>query len=138
VRAVLLIELVGALLLAFYFYRDTADTQYALMQGFFVSVAATTNAGLDITGNSLIPYANDYFVQAIVMFLITLGSIGFPVLLEIKAYISNRNPNFRFSLFAKITTITYFALFLFGTVMILILEMGNTLKDVSWHKALFY
>ncbi|MDT4010513.1 MULTISPECIES: TrkH family potassium uptake protein [Staphylococcus] len=138
VRAVLLIELVGALLLAFYFYRDTADIQYALMQGFFVSVASTTNAGLDITGNSLIPYTNDYFVQAIVMFLITLGSIGFPVLLEIKAYISNRNPNFRFSLFAKITTITYFALFLFGTVMILILEMGNTLKDVSWHKALFY
>lgn len=57
------------------------------MQGVFVSVSATTNGGLDITGESLVPYAKDYFVQTIVMFLIVLGSIGFPVLLELKAYI---------------------------------------------------
>ena len=57
------------------------------MQGLFVSISATTNGGLDITGESLIPYANDYFVQTIVMVLIILGSIGFPVLLETKAYI---------------------------------------------------
>ena len=54
------------------------------MQGIFVSVSATTNGGLDITGESLVPYAKDYFVQTIVMFLIVLGSIGFPVLLELK------------------------------------------------------
>ena len=45
------------------------------MQGIFVSVSATTNGGLDITGQSLVPYAKDYFVQTIVMFLIVLGSI---------------------------------------------------------------
>ncbi|GEP80612.1 TrkH family potassium uptake protein [Staphylococcus carnosus] len=138
VRAILLIELVGALLLAFYFYRDSSDIQYALMQGFFVAISSTTNAGLDITGNSLIPYADDYFVQTIVMFLITLGSIGFPVLLEVKAYIKNRIPNFRFSLFAKITTITYFALFAFGTIVILLLEANHAFQGASWHKALFY
>lgn len=44
------------------------------MQGIFVSVSATTNGGLDITGESLVPYAKDYFVQTIVMFLIVLGS----------------------------------------------------------------
>ncbi len=59
--------------------------KYAIMQGVFVSISATTNGGLDITGKSLIPYAHDYFVQAIVIFLIILGSIGFPVLLEVKA-----------------------------------------------------
>ncbi|MGI2315668.1 potassium transporter TrkG, partial [Staphylococcus cohnii] len=84
VRTIIIIELVGASLLAFYFYRDTPDIQYAIMQGLFVSVSATTNGGLDITGQSLIPYANDYFVQTIVMFLIMLGSIGFPVLIEVK------------------------------------------------------
>ena len=82
VRTILFIELVGAMLLAFYFYKDNPDLKYAVMQGIFVSVSATTNGGLDITGKSLIPYANDYFVQTIVMFLIILGSIGFPVLLE--------------------------------------------------------
>ncbi|MEL0538368.1 TrkH family potassium uptake protein [Staphylococcus debuckii] len=138
VRAILLIELVGALLLAFYFYRDSSDIQYSLMQGFFVAISSTTNAGLDITGNSLIPYADDYFVQTIVMFLITLGSIGFPVLLEVKAYIKNRIPNFRFSLFAKITTITYLALFALGTIVILLLEANHAFQGSSWHKALFY
>ncbi|CAM3034171.1 MULTISPECIES: TrkH family potassium uptake protein [Staphylococcus] len=138
VRTILIIELVGALLLAFYFYRDSHDLNYALMQGVFVSVSATTNGGLDITGKSLMPYANDYFVQTIVMFLIVLGSIGFPVLLETKAYIKNRIPNFRFSLFAKITTVTYFALFIFGFLIILLLEHNHLFKGMSWHKELFY
>lgn len=138
VRTILIIELVGASLLAFYFYRDTSDIQYAIMQGMFVSVSATTNGGLDITGQSLIPYANDYFVQTIVMFLIMLGSIGFPVLLEVKAYIKNRIPNFRFSLFAKITTVTYFALFIFGVLIILLLEHNQAFQNMSWHKSLFY
>ncbi|MBO1213968.1 TrkH family potassium uptake protein [Staphylococcus nepalensis] len=138
VRTILIIELVGASLLAFYFYRDTPDIQHAIMQGMFVSVSATTNGGLDITGQSLIPYANDYFVQTIVMFLIMLGSIGFPVLLEVKAYIKNRIPNFRFSLFAKITTVTYFALFIFGVLIILLLEHNQAFQNMSWHKSLFY
>lgn len=138
VRTILIIEVVGAALLAFYFYRDTPDLQYAIMQGFFVAVSATTNGGLDITGQSLIPYANDYFVQTIVMFLIILGSIGFPVLIEVKAYIKNRIPNFRFSLFAKITTVTYLVLFVFGVIMILLLEYNHAFQNMSWHKSLFY
>lgn len=138
VRTIIIIELVGASLLAFYFYRDNPDFQYAIMQGLFVSVSATTNGGLDITGQSLIPYANDYFVQTIVMFLIMLGSIGFPVLIEVKAYIKNRIPNFRFSLFAKITTVTYFGLFIFGVLIILLFEHNQAFQNMSWHKSLFY
>ena len=111
IKTILTIEFIGALLLAFYFYRDNPDLKNALMQGLFVSVSATTNGGLDITGQSLIPYAKDYFVQTIVMFLIVLGSIGFPVLLEIRAYVRNRVSHFRFSLFTKITTCTYLFLF---------------------------
>ena len=122
IKTILTIEFIGALLLAFYFYRDNPDLKNALMQGLFVSVSATTNGGLDITGQSLIPYAKDYFVQTIVMFLIVLGSIGFPVLLEIRAYVRNRVSHFRFSLFTKITTCTYLFLFVFGVLAILALE----------------
>ncbi|PTE97174.1 TrkH family potassium uptake protein [Staphylococcus equorum] len=138
VRTILIIELVGASLLAFYFYRDNPDLQYAIMQGMFVAVSATTNGGLDITGQSLIPYANDYFVQTIVMFLIILGSIGFPVLIEVKTYIKNRIPNFRFSLFAKITTMTYLVLFVFGAIIILLFEHNHAFQNMTWHKSLFY
>ncbi|MCH4354719.1 ATP synthase [Staphylococcus sp. HMSC068D03] len=138
IKTILTIEFIGALLLAFYFYRDNPDLKNALMQGLFVSVSATTNGGLDITGQSLIPYAKDYFVQTIVMFLIVLGSIGFPVLLEIRAYVRNRVSHFRFSLFTKITTCTYLFLFVFGVVAILALEHHHAFKGLSWHQSLFY
>ena len=138
IKTILTIEFVGALLLAFYFYRDNPDLKNSLMQGLFVSVSATTNGGLDITGQSLVPYAKDYFVQTIVMFLIVLGSIGFPVLLEIRAYVRNRVSHFRFSLFTKITTTTYFFLFTFGVLAILALEHNHAFKGLSWHQSLFY
>lgn len=138
IKTILTIEFIGALLLAFYFYRDNPDLKNALMQGLFVSVSATTNGGLDITGQSLIPYAKDYFVQTIVMFLIVLGSIGFPVLLEIRAYVRNRVSHFRFSLFTKITTCTYLFLFVFGVLAILALEHHHSFKGLSWHQSLFY
>ncbi|HEN4133305.1 TPA: TrkH family potassium uptake protein [Staphylococcus aureus] len=138
VKSIFVIELVGAMLLAFYFYRDNPDLKYAIMQGVFVSISATTNGGLDITGKSLIPYAHDYFVQAIVIFLIILGSIGFPVLLEVKAYIQNRVTNFRFSLFTKITTSTYLFLFIVGVLAILLFEHNHAFKGLSWHQSLFY
>lgn len=138
VRTILAIEVVGALFLTFYFYQDLHDMKAAILQGVFVSISATTNGGLDITGESLIPYANDYFVQTIVMFLIVLGSIGFPVLLEIKAYIKNRIPNFRFTLFTKVTTVTYLAILIIGTVGILFIEGQGVFANQSWHKTLFY
>ncbi|MGV3243592.1 TrkH family potassium uptake protein [Staphylococcus sp. 11261D007BR] len=138
VRTILVIEFVGALFLTFYFYQDLHNIKQAVLQGVFVSISATTNGGLDITGDSLIPYASDYFVQTIVMFLIVLGSIGFPVLLEIKAYIKNRVPNFRFTLFTKVTTVTYLIILIAGIIGILFLEGKGVFAGETWHKTLFY
>ncbi|MGB5945288.1 TrkH family potassium uptake protein [Paenisporosarcina sp.] len=137
IKILLLIELIGALILTFYFtqYYDTFSE--ALLHGLFASVSATTNGGFDITGESMIPYHNDYFVQIINMILIILGAIGFPVLIELKAFLSNKNKSFRFSLFTKITTATFGLLLLVGTVVILALEMFNSFKGMSWHEALF-
>ena len=138
VKAILLIEAVGAILLSFYFFRELHNVKEAIIQGIFVSVSATTNGGLDITGESLIPYASDYFVQTIIIFLIILGSIGFPVLLEVKAYIKNRIPNFRFTLFTKITTVTYLAILVVGVIGILLIESHGVLRGHSWHESFFY
>lgn len=134
----LAIELFGALLLAFYFYKDMDSVTTALFHGMFAAVSATTNGGLDITGDSLNSYADDYFVQTITMFLIVLGAIGFPVLIEVKSYLTNKIPNFRFSLFAKLTIVTYLLLFIVGTLTIYLFEYHHAFKSISWHKALFY
>lgn len=137
IKIILLIELIGALILTFYFtqYYDTFSE--AFLHGLFASVSATTNGGFDITGESMIPYHKDYFVQIINMTLIILGAIGFPVLIELKAFLSNKNKNFRFSLFTKITTVTFGLLLLVGTIVILALEMFNSFRGMSWHEALF-
>lgn len=134
----LVIELIGALILGTYFlnYFDTAGE--AFYQGAFASLSAFTNAGFDVTGQSMIPFANDYFVQFIIILLIFAGAIGFPVLMELKEYFSKSNPNFKFSLFTKITATTYFIVFIFGFISIWALEMGHYYVGLEWHQQLFY
>ncbi|TYS70995.1 TrkH family potassium uptake protein [Sutcliffiella horikoshii] len=135
---ILTIELLGALILGTYFLSHFDSWQEAYFHGFFASVSATTNGGFDITGQSLIPFANDYFVQFIVMILITAGAIGFPVLVEVKEFIMHKNGRFRFSLFTKITCITFACLITLGALVIIILESNAYFKGMSWHESLFY
>ena len=133
IRVILIIELVGAIIFTVYFYNDTYDIRHSLLQGIFASISATTNGGLDITGQSLIPYQDDYFILFVTMILITMGAIGYPVLLEAKQFLSNNDPLERFSLNSKISVITYFALLLIGTIGIFLLEMFHSQKLMSWH-----
>lgn len=131
------IELTGTIILTLHFtnYFDTLEE--AFLHGIFASISATTNGGFDITGMSLLPFHDDYFVQMVTMVLIVLGAIGFPVLIELKTFLLNRRENFRFSLFTKITTSTYAILFIVGALVILLLESFHSFKEMSWHEALF-
>ncbi|WP_281427604.1 TrkH family potassium uptake protein [Mesobacillus maritimus] len=137
---IVVIELVGGLLLGTYFLGYFPTWQEAFLQGMFASVSATTNAGFDITGQSLIPFAHDYYVQTVNIVLLTLGAIGFPVLIELKDYFASRNTRKRahFSLYTKLTTTTFFGLMLFGTLAILLLEFNHFFADKTWHESFFY
>ena len=137
VKILLLIEAIGALILTVYFTQYFYSFSEALLHGVFGSVTATTNGGFDITGESLQPYVDDYFIQIVNMLLIILGAIGFPVLIELKEFLSNETKNFRFSLFTKITTSIFGMLLVVGTIGILILESVNAFKGMSWHQTLF-
>lgn len=137
---ILSIELAGAMILGTYFLYYFPTWQEAYLHGLFASVSATTNSGFDITGNSLVPFARDYFVQFINIILLTLGAIGFPVLIEVRDFIKTRNKKytFRFSLYTKLTTITFFLLMVFGTIIILIFEANDFFANKSWHESFFY
>lgn len=89
-KIIVFAELIGGLILGFYYLRFFSTWEEAFLQGLFASVSATTNAGMDITGNSLIPFAGDYFVQLVTITLIIFGTIGFPVLVEVKNYFYRR------------------------------------------------
>lgn len=75
------------------------------------------------------------------MLLIISGAIGFPVLIEVKEYLQvpreERNMK-RFSLFTKLTSLTYFVLLCFSFVVVLLLEFNHFFADKSWHETIFY
>ncbi|MBU9721202.1 MULTISPECIES: TrkH family potassium uptake protein [Bacillaceae] len=132
------IELIGALILGTYYlnYFDTAAE--AFYQGAFGALTAFTNAGFDVTGQSLVPFADDYFVQLINILLIFAGAIGFPVLLEVRAYFASKDRSFRFSLFTKIAVSTYFIVFIIGVIGLWILESNAYYQGLTWHQQLFF
>lgn len=141
-KIILIIEIIGTIVLSIHYLSYFDTWQEALLQGFFGAVSATTNAGFDITGSSLIPFADDYFVQFINIILLILGAIGFPVLLEVKDLLSGNyrdvNNKYHFSLFTKITSFTFFSLLIAGWLLIYVLERNAFLADKQWHEKLFY
>ncbi|MCD2138724.1 TrkH family potassium uptake protein [Salinicoccus halitifaciens] len=133
----LLIELVGAVYYFFVFLAETGDWNYALLHSTFLSISATTNGGLDLFSGSLTGYDTAYHLQVPVMMQIVLGSIGYPVLIEVRNFLSRRRHHFRFSLFTKVTTATYGGLFVVGTLIIFIMEWKDYFNEYGVIGTLF-
>ncbi|MGE7649270.1 TrkH family potassium uptake protein [Peribacillus frigoritolerans] len=140
IQIFVVIEMIGALVLGIYFLNYFPNGKEAFLNGLFLAVSATTNAGFDITGISMIPFKDDYFVQFITIILLTLGAIGFPVLIELREFLSNkaRTYKFHFSLFTKLTSVTFFSLIVGGTILIYLLEINGFFKSKNWHESFFY
>lgn len=134
----LILELIGAIILGTYFLNYFDVWYEAYYQGAFASLSAFTNAGFDVTGASLVPFAHDYFVQVVAMLLILAGAIGFPVLFELREYLSGKHKRYRFSLFTKITVSTYMILLVFGAISIWLLERGKHYVGMEWHEQFFF
>ncbi|KKI90883.1 ATP synthase [Bacillus sp. SA1-12] len=135
----IILEIIGAIIFGTYFLNYFPTWQEAYIQGFFASVSAATNAGFDITGESLIPFAHDYFVLILTMVLLIFGAIGFPVLMEVMQFFKHRSrTRYRFSLFTKLTSLTFFALIVIGTVLIHLCELNGYYADKTLHESFFY
>ena len=79
----LLVEFIGALLLSFRFCPQVGFIK-GIGISLFHAISAFCNAGFDLFGrfgefSSLVPYVGDYFVNYVIMVLITVGGIGFVV-----------------------------------------------------------
>jgi len=141
ILVLLSIELISFLVLGTYFLQYFPTAKEAYLNGFFSTISAVSNGGFDITGQSLIPYKDDYFIQFMTMLLIVLGAIGFPVLIEVKGFLLKEhsgNRRRRFTLFTKLTTTTFLILIIVGAVFIYLLDMNHYFTDKSWHASLFY
>ncbi len=134
------IEIIGTFIIGSYLLKYYPVWYEAFFYGMFHAISGFTNAGFDIFGDSLMQFSSDYFIQSIFMILIILGAIGFPVLIELRNYISTKKNrrNFRFSLFTKLTTITFFTLLLVGGLLIFLFENNAAFAGMPWHEKLFY
>ena len=92
----------------------------------FTAISAFCNAGFDLFGrfgqySSLVPYVNNYYVQAVVMFMIISGGLGFMVWVEIGEY----HKKHRLSLQAKVVLSFSVILWLGGAALIALMEWDN-------------
>lgn len=136
-KVALAFELLGLIILTAHFWLNYGMPFWnALGMGFFHSISGFTNAGFDLFGNSLHGFSQDYLVQAVIGFLLLAGAIGFPVLLELYTNFKERKKinKFKFSLYTKVTTITFGALVLAGFIFVLLLERSGSLANIPWHQ----
>ncbi|WHX98958.1 TrkH family potassium uptake protein [Neobacillus sp. DY30] len=133
-------EIIGGIILGFRFLTYYDSPLSAFKHGFFASISATTNAGFDITGTSLLPFNNDYFVQTVIILLMIIGAIGFPVIVEVYEYFLSLKSKrrYHFTLFTKLTTATFVILTIAGGIIIYLLDSYHFFSEKSWQEILFY
>ena len=117
-------EAVGIVLLLFAFVPQFGAE--GVWVSVFTAISAFCNAGFDLFGrfgaySSLVPYVNNYYVQAVIMFMIMAGGLGFMVWVELAEYRKKR----RLSLHAKVV-LQFSAIFwVGGAALLALLEWSN-------------
>ena len=111
----------------------------AIRYGIFHTISALNNAGFDIIGShSLAPYYKDYGLQIMFIILFIIGGIGYPVIYDIYRWLRSKVTRefFKWSLFTKVSMLTYFIVALVGITLTFTVELtahdyeyyGNTTK----------
>lgn len=148
ILSTIIIELIGVLFIFFntpaHLFSSIADR---LGFAFFHGISAFCNAGFSTLSAGLydINFRFNYPVHLTIAFLIILGGIGFPLIINyynlLKHFVKNKfNQLFRgqykyhhvpriININTKIVLITTFCLLAFGTVTFFIFEYHNTLRE---------
>ncbi|MEY4499838.1 MAG: hypothetical protein RL319_826, partial [Actinomycetota bacterium] len=143
------IESIGTLILtAQFLVKHGYNFGDALWNGFFHSVSAFNNVGFSLFSDSLMQFNTDYVIMLTISIQVILGSVGFPVLLEVGRHIyksaKDRKIKTRFagilhwSLTSRIVVFASAILIAVGMVYFGVLEWNNskTIGELSWHHKL--
>jgi len=125
------IEFLGTALLALRWSKITGWSFGELwINSAFHAVSAFCNAGFSLFRTSFSLFLGDAYINAIMIFLIVIGGIGFVVIMEIPLFLQ-RKKNYRMSMQAK-TAISISAILIFvGTILFFALERNNVMTDMS-------
>lgn len=132
-RGTVMIEMAGALLLAFRFI-PVFGWKKGILYGVFHSVSAFCNAGFDLMGeysgqySSLVAFYDDAVINLVVMALIIIGGIGFFIWKDLK---ENKLHLKKYRLHTKITLLMTAILLVGGTILFFIFENDNLLAGMN-------
>jgi trk system potassium uptake protein len=119
----LVVEGIGAVVLAIGFVLDGEDALTALWWGVFHAISAFNNAGFDLfgAGNSLARFQGDLGVLVPIALLILLGGLGFAIVGDVAV----KRRWIRLALETKIVLLTTAAIIVVGTLAITGIEWDN-------------
>lgn len=129
----LFIEFLGAILLSIRFI-PMLGVKEGLFYSIFHAISAFCNGGFDLMGryneySSLCMFYNDPLVNIAIMLLITIGGLGFLVWQDVLA---NKTNFKKYRLHTKIVLVMTVSVFVVTTVLFMILEWNNTMKDMDF------
>lgn len=116
------LELAIALLIVPRFRVLGESDGQAVWHGIFYAVSAFNNAGFVPTADGLAPYVSDWWVLMPLIVGVFIGSLGFPVILEVSRNL--RHPR-RWNLHTKLTLVTSIALAAAGSLLVAAFEWNN-------------
>jgi trk system potassium uptake protein len=121
-RITFAVELAGAVVLSAGFVSVGLDTRESIFQGVLHAIMAFNNAGFPtLPGGDLLPYAGNWLIVGALVAVITLGGLGFPVLVDLY----NFNEDHRLSLHSRVVLITSAALVIVGVLSVAFFEWTN-------------
>lgn len=119
------IEIVGAILL-FFFWKDNGwDLKKLLFNSIFHSISAFCNAGFSSFSNNLMGFKSHLPTIFVITTLIIIGGLGFPVLNDLSGLIKKtfiKTKKNKLKVHTKIVLITTFILILVGTISFILFE----------------
>ncbi len=137
----LLIESIGAIILWHCYLTPPPDiaAQMAyhigqpLYYAIFHSISAFCNAGFSLHANSLIDFQHDPLYLATISLLVIAGGVGFLVMYniaKIRFWDKNLKTRGKLTLHSRVVLMTTALLLIIGTLLILVQEWDNTLKEI--------
>jgi trk system potassium uptake protein len=122
-RITFAVELLAAVALSVAFVRRGMGFGEGIFQGIFHAIMGFCNAGLvNLDAGSFIPYAGNWLVVGTLALAIILGGLGFPVLVDLYRYRTDR----RLTVHSRLVLITSAVLLLVGVASVATLEWTNT------------
>ncbi len=120
--SVLVIEIAISMLIIPRLLIEGFDLWTAIWQGFYFAASAFTNTGFVPSAGGMEPFETDPWMLGSIALAVFLGSIGFPVIFALGRFVKYRS---RLSVHVKLTLVTTVALFIFGAIVIFLLEFNN-------------